>query len=282
MSGPRANGTRPLLRDDVLRRLCGLSTVDGRVVNAAALKEMLHRIIDNSWNMQQVIALHEVSPMPIVKDRYREVEAAVDVLQTAFDDLKAALNAPQALTVAMSNPRAELRPFEQRARRVSAALRKLASTVDRFGQAFPDFCGIESETVRGSVSLGWHIKLYQSLAKPQPSKGRSHGSKKHWACRYFVRDLLIAVANAGGDLRFDKDNPDPERGLLGALYLLAPYVPPDATCDLPSYEPVDLPPGMPGLLAEIRKLWRAEVKEALAMQSFLPDEKLTVPTAKNS
>jgi hypothetical protein len=269
MSGSRANGVRPSMSDGVLHRLCGLSMVDGRTVNAAILEEMLHRIIDNSWNMQQVIALHEASPMPTVKDRYREVEAAVDVLQTAFDDLKAALNAPQALIAAMRNPRAELGPFEQRARRVSTALRKLVSTVDRFGQAFPDFRGIESERTRDSVSLGWHIKLYQSLAKPQSSngsKGRRPGSKKHWACRYFVRDLLIAVANAGGDLRFDKDNPDPERGLLGALYLLAPYVPPGATCDLPLYEAGDLPPGIPGLLAEIRKLWRAEVKEVTQMQ----------------
>jgi hypothetical protein len=66
-------------------------------------------------------------------------------------------------------------------------------------------------------------------------------------CRLFVRDLLTAVATAGGDLTVNKDYKDKPGTLPVALQLLKPYLPSQITDKLPL-----------GLLAEIRTSWRAD------------------------
>jgi len=84
------------------------------------------------------------------------------------------------------------------------------------------------------------------LQRPKMARGRPIGSRKHLACRAFVRDLLTAVDNAGGRLVFNKNYP--ENGtLLPVLRLLRPHLPQGVICSPP-----------PRLLAEICATWRTD------------------------
>jgi hypothetical protein len=88
------------------------------------------------------------------------------------------------------------------------------------------------------------LAIIQSHPPPR-SVGRPVDSKKHLECRLFVRDLLTAVATAGGDLTVNKDYKDKPGTLPAALQLLKPYLPSQITDKLSL-----------GLLAEIRTNWR--------------------------
>jgi hypothetical protein len=131
--------------------------------------------------------------------------------------------------------------LETEMRRARARLQKEASVSARIGAIV---FNAQSDDLNDRVLKGYGLAVGQL---PPRDAGRPRGTKKHLECRFFVHDLLVAVGNAGGELRFDKNT---RRGtLLDALRLLAPYLPPPATCYLATSD--DLPPGLPGLLAEI-------------------------------
>jgi hypothetical protein len=90
---------------------------------------------------------------------------------------------------------------------------------------------------------GW---LYGMAGTAQPQRRRPGRPKKHLEARSFVRNLLTAVASAGGELRYDKNQ---EFGTLrDALDLLAPFLPPRLISGLSA-----------NALADILAEWRAEI-----------------------
>jgi hypothetical protein len=293
-----AKGVRLALSDDVLRKLCQLSTIKGYVKDEAQFRSVIKFMVDDSWFLH---AATKVIPwQQLIKLKMHEWNSETS-FEGARDQLKAALNDPQAtMDILASHTDA----FQK-------ALRKLQSARDRFAEARSFLDRIESDEQKAKFIEAWRVAVKHGFGKtsyrPAPlieippiglwgeaqrhaklsaaigaivfniqsdeqrdrflkeyllgqlsprQRGRPIQSKTHLECRLFVRDLLNAVNNAGGKLSFDKNL---ERGtLLDALRLLAPFVPAPATRGLRTCPSEDLPPGLPGLLAEVRADWLAD------------------------
>jgi hypothetical protein len=303
-----AKGARLALSDDVLSKVCQLPTIKGRVTDVKQFSQDIRRIVDDSWSLHtaiKAIPWQRLKELESSKFKaYAAFKDARDNLKVVLDDPQAKLDLLAARTDNFQKTLRKLRSAQDRFASAWSFLDRIKSAEEKrklidawlvvwnygFGsrKASPTVIsppqiglwGRAQRDARFSAAVGAvEFNIQSSEQRDRflkdlvglPSKrepGRPVDSKTHLECRLFVHSLLEAVGSAGGDLPFDKDNPDPERGLLGALYLLAPYVPPRATCELLSSRANELPPGMPGLLAEIRKLWRAERKEDRKCRRF--------------
>jgi hypothetical protein len=176
------------------------------------------------------------------KEQDRVMEAVLGALIDGFGKQSQVLRgANDYLTPPSWIPEAMRGPLNTEMHRAIALLQRKANLSERIGAIV---FNAPSDDLNDRVLKEYGLAVGRL---PPRDAGRPRGIKKHLECRFFVHDLLIAVANAGGELRFDKNA---KRGtLLDALRLLAPFLPPPATCSFATSE--ELPPGLPGLLAEI-------------------------------
>jgi hypothetical protein len=104
------------------------------------------------------------------------------------------------------------------------ALRRLAGLEVAPDELDCDFVSIEPVYLHGSELLSYDDLLKLRGVPLKTRRGRPAGSTTHCDLRAIIEELLSAVAEAGGRLRFDKNYPD--RGTLTlALRALTPYLP---------------------------------------------------------